>query len=83
MTQLPQRSLLRKRGRKPVVAETAAALPAYAAGDAARVLTIDHLAEAGDDVGVGVLAELDHDPAAAHLVGDRAGCAGAGEGVEK
>lgn len=29
-----------------------------------------------------VLAQLDHDPAAAHFVGDRAGRAGAGEGVE-
>ncbi len=29
-----------------------------------------------------MLAEFDHDPAAAHLVGDGAGRAGAGEGVE-
>jgi hypothetical protein len=31
---------------------------------------------------VAVLAKLHHDPAAAHLVGDGAGGAGAGEGVE-
>jgi hypothetical protein len=33
-------------------------------------------------VGVAVLAQLDHDPATAHLVRDRAGGAGASEGVE-
>jgi hypothetical protein len=31
---------------------------------------------------VAVLAEFDHDPPAAHLVGDGAGSAGAGEGIE-
>jgi ribosomal protein S5 len=38
--------------------------------------------QARNDVGVAMLAQLHHDPAAAHLVGDGAGGAGAGEGVE-
>jgi len=33
-------------------------------------------------MGVAMFAEFNHDPAAAHFVGDGAGGAGAGEGVE-
>ena len=43
---------------------------------------VDDLLQARNDVRVAVLAQFDHDPAAAHLVGDRAGGAGASEGVE-
>jgi hypothetical protein len=50
--------------------------------NAAGVIAVDDFLQAWNDVGVAVLAELDHDPAAAHLVGDGAGGAGAGEGVE-
>jgi hypothetical protein len=46
------------------------------------VLPVDDLFQARDDVRVAVLAQLDHDPAAAHFVGDGAGGAGTGEGVE-
>jgi hypothetical protein len=52
-------------------------------GDAPGVLVaVDDLAQAGRAVGDGVLAQLDADPAAAHLVGDGSGGAGAEEGVE-
>ena len=71
-----------QRGREAVVAETAAALPARAFRNAALVLAIDDLLQARDDMRVAVLAQFDHDPAAAHLVGDGAGGAGTGEGVE-
>ena len=33
-------------------------------------------------MGLAMFAQLDHDPAAAHFVGDCAGGAGTGEGVE-
>ena len=82
MTQLPNSSFWSSDGRKPVVAEPAAAFPAHGLGDAALVLAVDDLLQARDDVRVAVLAEFDHDPAAAHLVGDCAGRAGTGEGVE-
>ena len=74
--------LFQQRRRQAVVAETAAALPVDGLGDAAGVFAVDHLFQPGDDVGVAVLAQLHHDPAAAHFVGHRAGGAGAGEGVE-
>ena len=54
-------------------AETAAALPVHRFTDAALVAAVDDLAQAGDDVGVAMLAQLDHDPAPPHLVGDGAG----------
>jgi len=65
-----------------IIAETAAAFPVDRIGDATLVFVIDHFLEAGDDVRVAVLAKLDHDPAAAHFVGNGAGGAGTGEGVE-
>jgi hypothetical protein len=45
-------------------------------------VAVNDLLQARHDVGMTVLAQLDHDPAAAHFVRDRASCAGAGEGVE-
>ena len=36
----------------------------------------------GNDVRVAMLAQLHHDPAPSHLVRDRAGRAGTGEGIE-
>ena len=74
--------LFQQRRGEAVVAEAAAALPADGLGDAAGIVAVDHLLQARDDVGVAVLAQLDHDPASPHLVGDGAGGAGTGEGVE-
>src|SRR5579884_3354080 len=71
-----------QRRRKPVVAEAAAALPVHRLGDAAGVLAVDDLLEARNDVRVAVLAQFDHNPAAAHLVGDCASRTRAGERVE-
>jgi len=50
--------------------------------NAASVLAVDDFFEARNDVGVAVLAQLDHDPASPNFVRDRAGGAGTGEGVE-
>ena len=44
-------------------------------GDAAWIFAVDDLLQARDDVRMAVFAEFNHDPAAAHLVGDCAGCA--------
>jgi hypothetical protein len=74
--------LLQQAGGEAVVAEAAAALANSRLADAALVLAVDDLFQARNDVRVAVLAQLDHDPAAAHLVGDGAGGAGTGEGVE-
>ena len=79
---LAEAVLLQQAGRQAVVAEAAAALPAGGLGDAAGIFAVDDLLQARNDVGVAVLAQLDHDPAAAHLVGDGAGGAGASKGVE-
>ncbi len=65
-----------------VVAETAAALPGRRFTNTALIFAVDDFLQARNDVGVAVLAQLDHDPAATHLVGDGAGGAGTGEGVE-
>ena len=65
-----------KRRRKAIKAKPAAAFPAGGLGHAALVGSVDDLCEARDDVGDGVVAQLDHDPAAAHFVSDRAGRAG-------
>ena len=62
-----------QRRRQAEVAEAAAALPADCLGDAAGVVAVDDLLEPRDDVRVAVFAQFDHDPAAAHLVGDGAG----------
>src|ERR1035437_8138721 len=53
-----------------VVAETAAALPLNGIGDAAFVFTVNDLLHARNDVCMAMLAQLNHDPAAAHLVGN-------------
>lgn len=74
--------LLEEGGGEVVVAEAAAALPVCGLGDAAFVVAVDDFLEAGDDVGVAVFAEFDHDPAAIHFVGDCACGAGTCEGVE-
>ena len=68
--------------RQAVVTESAAPFPVDGLCDAAGILAVDDFFQAGDDVGVAVLAQLHHDPAAAHLVGDSAGGARTGERVE-
>ncbi len=65
-----------------IVAEAAAAFPADGLRDAAGIFAVDHFLQARNDMGVAVLAQLHHDPAATHLVGDCTGGAGASEGVE-
>jgi hypothetical protein len=79
---LPPAVLLEQARRDTVVAEAPAALPPRGGRDAARILAVDDLLQPRNDVRVTVLAQLHHDPAAAHLVGDGAGGAGAGEGIE-
>jgi hypothetical protein len=74
--------LFQQRRRQAVVAEAATALPAHCFGNAAGVFAVDDLLQARNDMRMTVLAQLDHDPAPAHLVGDGASGAGAGEGVE-
>ena len=64
------------------VAEATAAFPAGCVRDTASVFAVDDLLQARDNMGMAVLAQLHHDPAAAHLVGDGAGSAGTSEGVE-
>ena len=73
MTQSAPFVLSQQRGGELEVAEAAAALPADRLGDAAGVLAVDDLLQTRNDVSVAVLAQLDHDPAAAHFVRDRAG----------
>ena len=63
--------LFQQRGGETVVTEAAAAFPAHGVGDAAVVFPIDDFFQARKDVRVAVLAQLDHDPAAAHIVGHR------------
>ena len=46
------------------------------------ILAVDDLFQTRNDVRVAVLAQFHHDPAPPHLVGDCAGRAGTGEGVE-
>jgi len=69
-------------GRKAVITKTATALPVCTCRDAALVFTVDDLFETRDDVRMAMLAQLDHDPAATHFVGDCAGRAGTGEGIQ-
>lgn len=71
-----------QRRRQFVVAETAAALPVHGFADAAGIVAVDNFFQARDDMGMAVLAQLDHDPAAAHFVRNCTGGTGAGEGVE-
>jgi hypothetical protein len=70
-------------GREPVIAESrrrlASSRPAVMPP---CVLAVDDLLQARNDVRMAMLAQLHHDPAAAHFVGHGAGGAGAGEGVE-
>src|SRR5690606_28425573 len=68
-------------GAEPIEAEPAATLPAYSFRDAA-LLTLDDLVETWRAMGMGVLAHLDADVAATHLVRDGGCRAGAEEGVE-
>ena len=75
------RVLLQERRGEAVVAEASAALPVDRFGDAPFIFAVDDFFEPGDYVGVAVLAEFDHDPTSAHLMGDSAGGAGTGEGV--
>ena len=75
-------SVFIKHGRaEPVEAEPAAALPAYALGDAA-LLALYYFPETRHAVCDGVLAHLNADVAPAHLVSDCGRRAGAKEGVE-
>ena len=67
--------LLKQRRGQVVIAEPAAALPLHGLGDTAGIFAVDYLPEPRNDVRVAVLAELDHDPAAAHLLSHGAGCA--------
>ncbi len=57
-------------------------MPTDGLADSALVGAVDDLLQARDDVRMAVFAQLDHDPAPAHLVRDSAGGAGAGKGVE-
>jgi len=57
-------------------------LPASRSGHAALVLAVDHLFQARHDVGDGMIAQFDHDPAPPHLVSDGPRRAGPGEGVK-
>ena len=66
---------------KAVEAEATAALPADAFGDAA-LFSLNHFVQARDAVANGVVAHFNADVAAAHLVRDGGGGAGAEEGVE-
>ena len=81
MTQLPQLSFSSSEGAAGS-SESRRHPSTDGFGDAARVLAVDDLVQPRDDMRMAVLAELDHDPAAAHLVRDGAGGAGAGEGIE-
>ena len=74
--------LLQQAGGEAIIAEAAAAFPIHGLADATLVVAVDDLFQARNDVRVAVLTQLDHDPAAAHFVGDGAGGAGTGEGVE-
>ena len=69
-------------GRKLVIAEAATALPMHRLCDAALVHAVDDFLHAWDDVGVAMLAQLDHDPASAHLVCNCSSSAGTSEGIE-
>jgi len=66
---------------QPVEAKAAAALPVHLAGDTAP-LAFHHLPQTGRAVRYGVLANLDADVAAAHLVGHGGGGAAAEKGIE-
>ena len=68
--------------RKLVVTETATALPVHRFGNAALVFTVDDFFQARDDMRVAMFAQLYHDPAAAHFVGDCAGGAGTAERIK-
>ena len=71
-----------QRWAKAVVPETATALPVDSLGDAARVFAVNDLFHARDDVSMAVFTKFHHDPAASHLVSNRARGAGTGEGIE-
>src|SRR5690606_17100566 len=63
--------LLEKRGCELIEAESTTTTPPNIFGDAVGVLAIHHLAHPRDEVREAVVAEFDHDPAAAHLLRDR------------
>jgi hypothetical protein len=67
---------------KPEITKPAAAPPIHGGRDAARVRAVNHFLQTRNDVRVAMLAEFDHQPAAAHLMRDCARRAGTGEGVE-
>ena len=64
-----------------VKSEPAAALPVHGLADTAMILAVDDFFQARNNVRMAVLAQLDHDPATAHLVRDSAGGTGAGERI--
>jgi hypothetical protein len=68
-----------QRRRQPVITKAAAALPVDGLRNAARVCAVNYFFQARNDVRVTVFAEFDHDPAAAHFMGNCAGGAGTGE----
>ena len=74
--------LFQQRRRQTQVAEPATALPIHGLADATLIRAVDNLLQARHDMGMAVLAQLDHDPAPTHLVRHGAGGAGAGEGIE-
>src|ERR1035437_1386498 len=78
----PKPVLLKQRRGQVIIAEPATALPSHRPGDASRILAIDYFLQPRNDVSVAVLAEFDHDPAAAHLVGYRTGDARTGKRIE-
>ena len=57
-------------------------MPVDGLGNAAGVGAVDDFFQAGNNVGMAVVAQFDHDPAATHFVGDCASGAGTGEGIE-
>src|SRR2546427_9209412 len=63
---VPPLVLFKEGGREAEIAEPAAAFPVHGLRDAAEVMPINHPLEPGSDMGVAVVAQLDHDPASAH-----------------
>src|SRR5258708_37087531 len=74
--------LFQKRWRQPVITKPAAALPIDCLADSTLIGSVYHLPQARNDVRVNVLAQLDHDPASAHLLRNGAGCAGASQRIK-
>ena len=68
--------------RQFIEAVAASALPAARFGDAAGVFSSDDFVQADFAVGIGVIAHLDADPSASHLLRHSGGSAGTQEGIE-